>query len=84
MRNILLSGWNVMRIIRLVAGVILLVSAVVHRDTLIGGFGIFFTLQGLLNFSSCGMGGSYTSGCGTSNYSPKVRNDEELKIEVID
>jgi hypothetical protein len=84
MWTLLLTGWNFMRALRLVAGIILIISAIVHRDTLIGGFGIFFTLQGLLNFSSCGMGGCYSSSCGTPSYTRKTNSNEELHAEVIE
>lgn len=84
MKSILFTGWNAMRIIRLVAGVILLISAFVHRDTLIGGFGIFFTLQGLFNFSSCGMGGCYTSSCASPRKFSNAKHTEDIQAEIIE
>lgn len=73
-----------MRVLRLLAGIVLLVSAFMHRDTLVGAFGLFFMSQGVFNFNTCGMGGCYTNSCAT--YKPKDSNLEkdELVVEVIE
>ncbi len=73
-----------MRVLRLLAGIVLLVSAFIHRDTLVGAFGLFFIFQGIFNFNTCGMGGCYTNSCAT--YKPKDSNLEkdELVVEVIE
>ena len=84
MKALLLTGWNFMRVLRLAMGVILLISAVVHRDTLIAGFGVFFTLQGVFNFSTCGMGGCYGNSCGTPTNRRIQNSKEELNIEIVD
>jgi hypothetical protein len=84
MKQLLLTNWNFMRVLRLLAGIVLLVSAFMHRDTLVGAFGLFFMSQGVFNFNTCGMGGCYTNSCAT--YKPKDSNLEkdELLVEVIE
>jgi hypothetical protein len=84
MKQVLLSNWTLMRILRIVAGLILLVSAFIHRDTLVGSFGIFFLLQGVFNFNTCGMGGCYISSCATYHPDKKLQTSEELTAEIVE
>ncbi|TXH59218.1 MAG: hypothetical protein E6Q89_02525 [Bacteroidia bacterium] len=81
MREILLKNWTFMRGLRLVAGIALLISAIVSKDTLVGGFSIFFLLQGLFNFNTCGLGGCQTNSC-TTNFSDKyAKRAKEIETE---
>ncbi len=73
-----------MRLLRLIAGIILLISAFMQRDTLVGAFGLFFTSQGIFNFNTCGMGGCYTNSCAVYKSKDSKHENEELAVEVID
>lgn len=84
MKQLLFTNWTFMRILRLIAGAILLVSAFIHKDTLVGSFGLFFMLQGVFNFNTCGMGGCYTSSCATYQPKNKLQTREELTAEIVE
>jgi len=79
MKALLLNNWNLMRILRLLAGLALLLSAYLNRQTLTGAFGLLFLYQGLFNMSGCGMGGCASGAC--ARYEPRVADENK---ELID
>ncbi len=70
MRNRILDGWNFMRVLRLVVGLIVVVQAVITKDILFGTLGGLFTLMPLLNIGCCG-----SAGCNV----PTRRSNKEVK-----
>lgn len=60
MKQILLTDWNFMRILRVIGGFALIYAGITKHDTISGAFGLFFAYQGLFNVSCCGTGGCST------------------------
>lgn len=76
MKALLMSDWNLMRVLRLLAGIALLVSAYFNRQTLTGAFGLLFLYQGLFNIRGCGMGACASGTC--ARYEPASQKNKEL------
>lgn len=53
----LLTGWNFMRGLRLVLGVIFLIQAFQIHDYMVGTFALFFLFQAVTNTGCCGVNG---------------------------
>ena len=56
--NTLSTGWDLLRILRLVLGILVAAQAFELSDPLIGLFSVFFIYQALANVSCCGVGGA--------------------------
>ncbi|MBS1773327.1 MAG: hypothetical protein JST82_10745 [Bacteroidetes bacterium] len=54
LKDRLLSGWHLMRIIRLAFGVIFIIQAITMKDILVGLAAVFFLYQGIMNVGCCG------------------------------
>ncbi len=74
LKQIINSHWDVMRWIRLIAGVGFIISGFMQRDTITGLFGGIFLTQALFNVGCCG-----TSAC-EPNYPTKSRFDDTKDI----
>jgi hypothetical protein len=74
LKQIINSPWDVMRWIRLIAGVGFIVSGLMQHDNITGLFGGIFLTQALFNVGCCG-----TSECNTG-YQTKSRFDETKDI----
>ena len=61
MRQLIFSGWNLMRWLRLAIGAYFLVTGILQRDALVGMIGGFFLLQAVFNAGCCGSGGCRVS-----------------------
>jgi len=61
MINRILSGWNVMRVIRLTIGIFILAQGIAVADWTLTALGGLFLLMPVFNIGCCG-----TSGCSTS------------------
>lgn len=59
--NSLLKGWDVARIIRLVAGIGIAVYAITSKDYMFLLLAGLFLFQAVLNISCCGAGGCTTN-----------------------
>ena len=57
MKRVLTTGWNFMRVFRVVTGVAALTYAILRYDYVAGIAGLFLLLTGLFNVASCGAGG---------------------------
>lgn len=57
MRSLLLNNWNVMRIIKTLAGIYIVYEAVAREEVMIGFLAAILLYQGLFNVSACGIGG---------------------------
>ncbi|MRX45583.1 hypothetical protein [Pedobacter puniceum] len=57
MRSLLLNNWNVMRIIKTLAGIYIAYEAVAREEVMIGVLAAILLYQGLFNVSACGIGG---------------------------
>lgn len=75
--NKLLKNWDMMRVIRLVAGLGLGLYAVVSKDYLFFFLSAFFLIQGVFNISCCGCGSGECSS--SSSQKPKQLYKNEIK-----
>lgn len=57
MRSLLLNNWNVMRIIKTLAGIYIAYEAVAREEVMIGFLAAILLYQALFNVSACGVGG---------------------------
>jgi hypothetical protein len=60
MKELFLTDWNLMRMLRVIGGFTLIVVGITKHDTISGAFGLFFAYQGFFNVSCCG-GGNCTN-----------------------
>jgi len=51
MKELFLTDWNLMRMLRVIGGVALVIAGIVKHDTITGAFGLFFAYQGFFNVS---------------------------------
>ena len=73
-----LRGWNFMRIIRLVLGIVIIVQGIQAHQWLFVAFGGLFTLMPLFNVGCCS-----TAGCGTNYSSRKATETEDITYEEV-
>jgi hypothetical protein len=64
MKSILLTGWGLMRLVRLATGISGIGFGIIRLDWLLGIAGIILLLMALFNLGNCGVGG-----CTISPYS---------------
>lgn len=73
-KEILLTDWNFMRILRLGLGIYIAVQAVETQSTILGIFAVFILFQAITNTGCCG-----SNGCAV----PIKKNNSD-KIEEVD
>lgn len=78
MKEIILSNWTIIRVIRLLLGLAVIVQAVVLKDTLLGVAGLLFSSMALFNRGCCGQ-----AGCATTAKEPSKSNTETTYEEVV-
>lgn len=76
MKETLLNHWSLMRVLRLLAGIGIMIQAFVNRDSVFGIVGLLFTLMAILNTGCCGTGGCYTPVKKTDNLQKDVQYEE--------
>ncbi len=72
------TGWNFMRILRLVFGILFAYQAFQHNDKIMGFFSAIFLFQAISNTGCCG-----TAGCSVSQPITKNENIEEAVFEEV-
>lgn len=77
MKETLLYNWNFMRVLRLLAGIAIVIQAVANKDTVFGVAGLLFTIMALFNTGCCGTGGCYTP------IKKTTKNTEEISYEEV-
>ncbi|HMT52548.1 MAG TPA: hypothetical protein PLC27_03405 [Saprospiraceae bacterium] len=75
--NLILTGWNWMRWLRLSAGLFILFQAYFSKDNFSAFLGSILLLQAITNTGCCG-----SSGCNISETKIKAEK-EEPKFEII-
>jgi len=73
----LVSGWSLMRIIRLGLGIIVIGEAWKSSEILFGLLGGILLAQALLNAGCCG-----ASGCDTNQYPTKIKSSPVITEET--
>lgn len=56
-----LTNWNLFRLLRLVIGVAIIVQAILVKDSMLIVAGLLFTGMAVFNIGCCGTEGCYTS-----------------------
>lgn len=59
MKQVIFRNWNFIRLLRLGAGIAILVQAVMARDLLFAFLGLLFTAMPVFNMGCCGTQGCY-------------------------
>ena len=59
MKQIILTNWTFMRVLRLGLGLAVLAQAVIAKDVLFALLGLAFTAMPVFNIGCCGTGGCY-------------------------
>jgi hypothetical protein len=78
MRNLLMTGWNFMRVIRLILGAMLLIQAIQTKFVAAGLLGGLLLFQAISNTGCCGAGG-----CAVPN-SRNAKTNEKSGIDEIE
>jgi hypothetical protein len=73
----LLSGWNVMRVIRLLIGVYAFWQAIITKEPMLGLAGLFIAAMALANMGCCGI-----NGCQIISSKPVLK--EKISYEEVD
>lgn len=60
MKEIIFKHWSFMRVLRLLAGIAIIIQAVFNKDTVFGVAGLLFAVMAIFNTGCCGTGGCYT------------------------
>ena len=72
--KVLLSGWNVMRVIRLALGILVIIQSISEKNYMLTVAGGLFAVLALINVGCCG-----SNGCAVN---PRV-NKNDLKMEAV-
>jgi len=77
MRNNILSGWNIMRILRLALGILIVIEGIQEKEWALVVLGVLFSAMPLLNAGCCG---------GTTCNTPapkRSRKTEDISYEEV-
>lgn len=72
----IVSQWHLMRIIRLMIGLLIIVQAVADRNWMVGALGFLFTSMAIFNVGCCG-----SNGCSPTKKS--ISNPNEFIYEEV-
>ena len=72
--KVLVSGWNVMRVIRLALGILVIIQSISEKNYMLTVAGGLFAVLALINVGCCG-----ANGCAVN---PRV-NKNDLKKEAL-
>lgn len=75
----LLTGWNAMRVLRLVLGVIVIVQGIYNGEALYFGLGGLLVLMALANAGCCG-----TGSCAVDTKKTNATEEKEIVYEEVD
>lgn len=76
--SVLVSGWNLMRIIRLLLGIFILAEGISSQQWIPGIIGGIFLMQALLNVGCCG-----TNSCNVADSKVDPNKSETIQYEEI-
>lgn len=78
MKQTIFSNWNFVRLLRLGAGIAILVQAFIARDILFAFLGLIFTAMPVFNIGCCG-----TQGCNVPAEKDQDKTKEVIYEEVV-
>ncbi|HVM87665.1 MAG TPA: hypothetical protein VMT76_05720 [Puia sp.] len=76
-KKLILSDWHLVRIIRLVFGIIMAVNAITMRDAFSGILGAIFLFQAVTNTGCCG------TSCAAPMRSQNATEEKEIVFEEV-
>ena len=76
--KVYLSEWDIMRIFRLVMGVVALGQAIAMRELLLGAAGSFLIFMAMANIGCCGV-----NGCATRPLSRTPEKADDISFEEV-
>ena len=79
MKEVILNNWSFMRVIRLLAGIAIIIQAIANKDAIFGVAGFLFTIMALFNTGCCGTAGCYTHMKKTSKTTEEISYEEVVK-----
>jgi hypothetical protein len=81
MKEMLFTGWNFMRWLRLFIGLYIIANSIIDKTYVFALFGLLFTFQAITN-TGCGLG---SGSCGTpvSKEKDEVNNNNLVEYEEI-
>ena len=82
MKELFLTDWNLMRMLRVIGGFAFLITGIVKHDTITGAFGLVFAYQGLFNVSCCGGGNCANSVADTAKMKQSIETDDVVYEEI--
>ncbi|HPH24095.1 MAG TPA: hypothetical protein PLW32_09440 [Chitinophagaceae bacterium] len=74
----ILQGWNFVRILRLVFGIIILIQGIVQADYLFAFIGVVFAALSVANIGCCG-----TQACATNIQTKSTQNIKDVSYEEV-
>ena len=74
----ILQGWNFMRIVRLVLGIIIIIQGIIVAETITIILGVLFAGMAVANIGCCG-----TNGCAV-NPGNSIKNKRKINYEEVD
>ncbi|MBW7869098.1 MAG: hypothetical protein H3C31_12315 [Brumimicrobium sp.] len=74
--NKLVTGWNFMRVFRLLLGIFILIEGIRSQENAVLLFGGLFTLMPLFNIGCCGPAGCSTPISKDSNLNKEIEYEE--------
>jgi len=77
-RQMLFTGWDLMRSLRLVMGIIIAMQAVQSGDVMLGFLSVFFLFQAVTNTGCCG-----SNGCSVPLNKSSVDKNEDVDYEEV-
>lgn len=79
MKEVILNNWSFMRVIRLLAGIAIIIQAIVNKDAVFGVAGFLFTIMAIFNTGCCGTGGCNTPVKTTTKTTAEISYEEVVK-----
>jgi hypothetical protein len=79
MKEVISNNWSFMRVIRLLAGIAIIIQAIANKDTVFGVAGFLFTIMALFNTGCCGTGGCDTPVKKTTKSTEEISYEEVVK-----
>lgn len=83
MKDRILRGWTIRRVLYLSIGIATIAMAFMYHDWMIGVVGAYFASMGIFAFG-CASGNCFTGSCNT-NYSPErhIRKSTDIQYEEV-
>ncbi len=76
--NSILTGWNIMRALRLVIGIVIVVQGIQANEWMLVVMGGLFSLMPLFNVGCCA-----TGNCAVPNRPARRKESEEIEYEEV-